>query len=53
MSNEQQEMIVCECCGKRVESYEIRTVDTKNLGKKQICKDCFNSRLYKYAINWI
>ena len=47
MSNEQQEMIVCECCGKRVESYEIRTVDTKNLGKKQICIVCFNNRLCK------
>lgn len=45
MSNEQREMVTCECCGKRIESYEIRTVDTKNLGKKQICKDCFNSRL--------
>ena len=44
MSNEQQEMITCECCGKRVERYNSTTVDTKNIGKKQICDDCYENR---------
>ena len=40
MSNQQQETITCECCGKIVDSYKSESVSTKQ-GDKRICDDCY------------